>query len=178
MLTLNTADVRRTLEKVNAQKAAGPDNIPGRVLKECADQLAPVLTDIFNISLDQAVVPSCFKTAIIIPVPKKSTIKCFNDYRPVALTPIMAIMMKCFERLVKDYIFSRLPPMFDPFQFAYRPNRSTEDAISSVLHLSRDCRARFSTNHVVKYADDTTVVGLIQEDNEQAYREEVRQLVD
>ncbi len=26
--------------------------------------------------------------------------------------------------------------MFDPFQFAYRPNRSTENAISSVLHLS------------------------------------------
>ncbi len=44
--------------------------------------------------------------------------------------------------------------------------------------MTHDCRARFSTNHVVKYADDTTVVGFIQEDNEQAYREEVRQLVD
>lgn len=42
--------------------------------------------------------------------------------------------------------------------------------------MTHDCRARFSTNHVVK--NDTTVVGLIQDDNEQAYREEVRQLVD
>ncbi|KAK0136949.1 hypothetical protein N1851_026882 [Merluccius polli] len=71
-LCLDPADVRRTLRKVNARKAAGLDNIPGKVLKECADQLAGVLTDIFNISLYQAVVPSCFKTVKIVPVPKKN----------------------------------------------------------------------------------------------------------
>ena len=45
-------------------------------------------------------------------------------------------MMKCFERLVKEHITSRVPAMFDPFQFAYWPNRSTEDALSTILHLS------------------------------------------
>ena len=44
------------------------------MLKGCADQLADVLTDIFNISLSSATVPSCFKTTIIIPVPKKSPV--------------------------------------------------------------------------------------------------------
>ena len=34
-------------------------------------------------------------------------------------------------------------------------------------------------NHFLKYADDaTTVVGLIQDDNELAYRDEVKHLVD
>ena len=60
-------------EKSQPRKAAGPDNIPGRVFKDCADQLAHVLTDLFNTSLTYAVVPSCFKTAIIITVPKKPT---------------------------------------------------------------------------------------------------------
>lgn len=73
-LSLDTADVRRTL-----RKAAGPGNIPGRVLKECADQLRGVLTDIFNTSLIQAVVRSCLKIATIIPVPKKPTISSVND---------------------------------------------------------------------------------------------------
>lgn len=41
--------------------------------------------------------------------------------------------------------------------------------------ITHNCCA---TNHVVKYAGDMTVVGLIQNDNEQTYREEVRQLVD
>ncbi|KAF7649060.1 hypothetical protein LDENG_00147990, partial [Lucifuga dentata] len=45
-------------------------------------------------------------------------------------------MMKCFERLIKQHMVSKLPSGFDPCQFAYHPNRSTEDAISSALHLS------------------------------------------
>lgn len=69
-LCLDTADVQRTLTGVNTQKALGPDDIPGQVLRECADQLAYVLTYIFNTSLDQAIDPTCFKTAAIIPVPK------------------------------------------------------------------------------------------------------------
>ncbi|KAK3547969.1 hypothetical protein QTP70_001637 [Hemibagrus guttatus] len=118
-----------TLCRVNPQKAAGPDNIPGRVLRKCAEQLA----DIFNISLSSVVVPTCLKTTTIIPVPKKSPVSCLNDYRPVALT---AIIMKCLERLIMRQIKDLLPPSLDPMQFAYRPNRSTDDAISTTLHLS------------------------------------------
>ena len=115
----------------NSRKATGPDNIPGRVLKDCAEELKNVFTDVFNISLRQAVVPSHFKATIIIPVPKKPAPSCFNDYRPVALTPIL---MKCFERLVMSHIKSSLPATLDPYQFAYRAKRSTEDAICSALH--------------------------------------------
>ncbi|KAL0148289.1 hypothetical protein M9458_056435, partial [Cirrhinus mrigala] len=131
VMTLSPDSVRRSLSRINARKAPGPDNIPGRVLRDCAVELTDVFTDIFNISLNQAVVPTCFKATTIIPVPKKSSPSCFNDYRPVALTPIL---MKCFERLVMQHIKSVLPPSLDPFQFVYRPNRSTDDAISTALH--------------------------------------------
>ncbi|KAK3530997.1 hypothetical protein QTP70_007853 [Hemibagrus guttatus] len=33
-----------------------------------------------------------------------------------------------------------------------------------------------SSNHIIKFADDTTVVGLISKNNESAYREEVQRL--
>ncbi|KAL0150126.1 hypothetical protein M9458_054553 [Cirrhinus mrigala] len=133
---------------------------------------------------------SSLKSTSIIPVPKKSPVSCLNDYRPIALTPIM---MKCFER-------SNLPNTLDLLQFAYRPNRSTNDAISSTLHLAlthfknkdyyvrrlpllftlqtHDCTAKFSSNHIIKFADDTTVVGLISNNDETPYREEVTQLVE
>ncbi len=263
-LCLSAADVRKTLSRINPRKAAGPDNIPGRVLKDCATQLTDVLTDIFNTSLSQAVVPTCLKSTTIIPVPKKSPVSCLNDYRPIALTPIM---MKCFERLVMQKIKNSLPNTLDPLQFAYRPNRSTDDAISSTLHLAlthlenkdsyvrmlfidfssafntiipqqlinklnllglnnslcnwildfltgrpqsvcvghntsstttlstgapqgcvlspllftlltHDCTAKFSSNHIIKFADDTTVVGLISNNDETHYREEVAQLAE
>ncbi|KAK3553565.1 hypothetical protein QTP70_004562 [Hemibagrus guttatus] len=65
VLCLTTADVRKTLSGVNPQRSAGPDNIPGRVLRECAEQLADVSTDIFNISLSSAVIPTCLKTTTL-----------------------------------------------------------------------------------------------------------------
>ncbi|KAK3507884.1 hypothetical protein QTP70_002369 [Hemibagrus guttatus] len=99
VLCFSTADIKRTLCRVNPLKSAGPDNIPGRVLKECAEQLVDVFTDIFNISLSSAVVHMCLKTTTIVPVPKKFTILCLNDYRPIALP---RIVMKCSERLQLD----------------------------------------------------------------------------
>ncbi len=118
---------------MNIRKAVGPDGIPRRVLKACAFQLAGVFTDIFNLSLSLSVVPSCFKKSTIVPIPKKNKITCLNDWSPVALTPIFS---KCFEKLVRDYICSVLPASLDPLQFAYRSNRSTDDAIAFTLHTA------------------------------------------
>ncbi|KAI4893114.1 hypothetical protein NFI96_020621 [Prochilodus magdalenae] len=132
-LSVTPAEVRRTLRRINPRKSAGPDNIPGRVLRECADQISEVLADIFNVSLTQAAVPTCLKTATIIPVPKSSTVTGLNDYRPIALTPIVT---KCFERLVMTHIKATIDVTVDPHQYAYRRNRSTDDAISSVVHTA------------------------------------------
>ncbi len=175
--------------------------------------------------------------------------------------------MKCFERLVMHNIKTNIPNTLDPLQFAYRPNRSMDDAISSTLHLAlthlenkdsyvrmlfidfssvfntiipqqlinklnllglnnslcnwildfltgrpqsvrvghntsstttlstgapqgcvlspllftlltHDCTAKFSSNHIIKFADDTSVVGLISNNDETHYREEVAQLAE
>jgi hypothetical protein len=75
--------------------------------------------------------PAVLKMSTIVPVAKKAKVTELNDYRPVALT---SVIMKCFERLVKDHITSTLPVTLDPLQFAYRPNRSTDDAITITLH--------------------------------------------
>ncbi len=130
-ITFSEDDVRRELKRVNVRKAAGPDGITGCVLRSCADQLAALFTSIFNESLAISVVPTSFKKSVIIPVPKNSKPSCLNDYRPVALT---STVMKVFERLLKKHICSSIPATLDPLQFAYRPNRSTDDAISQVLH--------------------------------------------
>ncbi|KAI3357041.1 hypothetical protein L3Q82_003684 [Scortum barcoo] len=168
-----------------------------------------------------ATVPVSLKTSIIVPVPKKSAVTCLNDYRPVALTPVI---MKCFERIVLKHIKDIIPAGLDQYQFAYRENRSTEDAVSIALHtaltnlhicglkfslqhsdpgqadteapttwdcphccaigsgtssptgLRCDCSAIHSTNTIVKFADDTTVVGLISDNDETHYREEIQHL--
>jgi hypothetical protein len=125
--------VSKTLKQVNIHKAAGPDGLPGRVLKAHADQLVSVFTDIFNLSLTESVIPTCFKQTTIVPVLKNTKVTCLNDYRPIALT---SVAMKCFERLVTAHINSILPDTLDTLQFTYRSNRSTDDAISIALHTA------------------------------------------
>ncbi|KAK1795185.1 hypothetical protein P4O66_010362 [Electrophorus voltai] len=127
------SDVRRVFKRANTRKAAGPDGICGRVLKTCTDQLDPVFTDIFNLSLTLSTVPSSFKRSTIVPVPKKPQTSGLNDYHPVALT---SVLMKCFEKLVRDFITSSLPASMDPLQFAYQHNCSTDDATAHLLHTT------------------------------------------
>jgi len=78
-LSVTKHDVRKALMRVNTRKAAGPEGISGRVLKTCANQLAPVLSTIFNLSLAESVVPACFKWSTIVPVPKTASPACLND---------------------------------------------------------------------------------------------------
>ncbi len=118
-------------------------------------------------------VPTSFKKSIIIPVPKNSKPSCLNGYRPVVLT---SIVMEVFERLLKNHICSSIPVTLEPLQFAYRPNRSTDDAISHVLHSSLthidskngnyvrllfiDYSSVFNTIVPIKLADKLTDLGL------------------
>ncbi|KAL0160894.1 hypothetical protein M9458_044619, partial [Cirrhinus mrigala] len=44
--------------------------------------------------------------------------------------------------------------------------------------LTHNCTAKFSSNHIIKFADDTTVAGLISNNDETHYREEVAQLAE
>ena len=118
--------VKLLFSKVNKRKAAGPDGIKGKVLKECAEQLAGIFTYIFNMSFACTSIPSIWKTSKIIPIPKKTKVMCMNDLRPVALT---SVLMKCFEKLVLFHLNSQFRPHSDPFQFAYQPKRSVDDAI-------------------------------------------------
>ncbi|CDQ76546.1 unnamed protein product [Oncorhynchus mykiss] len=50
------------------------------------------------------------------------------------------ILRACADQLagvlVKDHITSTPPDTLDPLQFAYRPNRSTDDAIATTLHTA------------------------------------------
>ncbi len=123
--------VRQIFQKQKRKKAPGPDGVTPACLKTCADQLAPIFTQIFNRSLELCEVPSCFKSSTMISIPKKSKITGLNDYRPVAL---MSVVMKSFEKLVLAHLKDITGPLLDPLQFAYRANRSVDDADNMGLH--------------------------------------------
>ena len=85
---------------------------------------------IFNECFSTKTVPAAWKTTCIVPVPKRPVISSLNDLRPVALT---SVVMKVCERVVLCKLDSLVKDYVDPFQFAYRRNRSTDDAVLYVL---------------------------------------------
>ncbi len=255
-------DVSKVFRRQKIRKAKGPDGVSPACLKACAVQLSSIFTLIFNRSLELCEVPSCFKRSTIIPVPKKPKITGLNDYRPVALT---SVVMKSFERLVLAHLKDITGPLLDPLQFAYRANRSVDDAVNMGLHYilqhldkpgtyarilfvdfssafntiipdtlqnkltqlsvptsicqwitsfltdrqqlvrlgkfssntctistgapqgcvlspllfslyTNDCTSKDPSVKLLKFADDTTLIGLIQDGDESAYRQEVKEL--
>ncbi len=46
------------------------------------------------------------------------------------------------------------------------------------MPLTHNCTAKFSSNHIIKFANDTSVVGLISNNDETHYREKVALLTD
>ena len=67
-------------------KQCTADPIPTRLLKDCADALAPFLTEVFNRSLSVSVFQMQFKTAFITPLLKKSDLDPSQgkSYRPIS----------------------------------------------------------------------------------------------
>lgn len=54
-------DVHQGFLKQKSRKAPGSDGVSSLYLRTCTDQLVPVFTQIFNRSLEQYAIPSCFK---------------------------------------------------------------------------------------------------------------------
>ncbi len=131
--------------------------VSGRILKSCADRLAGVFTNIFNLSLQQAVVPTCLKATTIVPVPKKQAVRYLNDYRPIALTPII---MKCFKKLVLFHIKANIPTDLDSNSL---PTVGTDQRrTQSQLHFIQACLIWSILTHMLGCYLWTLVLRLIQ----------------
>ena len=129
--TINKEDVKMVFTKVNVRKSVGPDGICSKLLKVCAPQLCQVFSTLFTWSLKDGIVPGLWKTSMICPILKNNSPSDLSDYRPIAIT---SVVMKCFEKIVLHHLLDLTNGMQDPFQFAYKPNRSIEDAILTLLH--------------------------------------------
>ena len=81
---INVDTVNNLLKTINANKATGPDNIPGRLLKIASDVLSPSLTEIFNKSLSTGSYPDDWKMAKVMPIYKHGKITELSNYRPIA----------------------------------------------------------------------------------------------
>ena len=120
-------------------KSAGSDELPPRLLRGAAFELAEPLTHLMALSFETCTFPQKWKRAKVIPVPKKPK-PTVDDLRPISLLPIVS---KIVERTALDSIKHELIAMYGTNQFGFRPQYGTihahikiHDYITRVLDLS------------------------------------------
>ena len=122
------------------------------MLKDCLDELLPLITDIVNTSMKAGSVPKDFKSARIIPLLKKSGLdpNLLKNYRPVSNLPFIS---KVLEKVVDKRLERHLTDnkLHEGFQSAYRKFQSWSYLIFLLLLtqlITKHCFADLRTYSV------------------------------
>ena len=87
-LQISISGVLDQLNKLNPSKAQWPDSIPPWFLNTYAAQLAPILHNIFQLSVDSSQVPEAWKNANVTTICKKGSRTEVANYLPISLTSV------------------------------------------------------------------------------------------
>ena len=119
-------DVKNILKNLDPNKAPGPDQIHGKILKNCASALCTPLTLLFQSSFYTCNIPNDWKTANVVPVYKKGSKNSVQNYRPISLT---SLIMKVYEKVIAAELLKRVNDKINPRQHGFLPLKSCESQL-------------------------------------------------
>ena len=126
-------EVERRLLRLKVNKATGWDGIPAWVLRDFAPYLAGRICAIFNNSLREGCLPELWKTADVVPLPKKTPpTEVDSHLRPISLTPVLSKVLESFTR---EWIKETTQYSINPRQYGAISCSSTTHALIEMLHF-------------------------------------------
>ena len=129
---ISQADVECKLSRINVHKAPGRNGLPNWLLCDFSSDLAGPVCPIYNASKHEGFVPSRWKEANVVPVPKVQPPKAIEaDLRPISLTATLA---KVLESFVGSWILERVGNSLNDRQYGALTQRSTMHALVNMLH--------------------------------------------
>ena len=123
-------EVKDQIKVININKSSGLENLSNRVLKDAFMTVPYRLTALINCSFETCIVPSAWKTAIIVPIFKSGDTKSVSNYRPIALTPTPC---KIAEKLVHKHVYNFIDHhgILTDKQGGFRPGHSTLSSLAA-----------------------------------------------
>ena len=97
--------VANKINNMKENKSPGVDGIAPKILKETVEQICTPLAHVFNMSLQEGIVPLEWKEANIIPLFKKGSRNKSVNYRPVSLT---SVICEVLETIIRDHMMDFL----------------------------------------------------------------------
>lgn len=125
---VNTDFVRQELQKFKSSKATGIDQIPARLLKDAAPEIAKPIAYLVNLTISSGVIPLEWKEAKVTPIFKSGKKDDVNNYRPISVLPLVS---KIMERAVQKQLVSFLTEnnVLSINQSGFQKSHSTETAL-------------------------------------------------
>ena len=116
-------DIMKAINELSPSSAAGPDGFPAILLKQCKEELAIPLCQLWKLSLEKGIVPIELKKSTITPIYKGGNKSLAANYRPVALT---SHVIKIFEKVIRNHIVDYMDEhnFFNTNQHGFRSGRS------------------------------------------------------
>ena len=132
-LTIGNEGVLRQINRTKPNKAPGPDGISPWMLHLCADEISPVLTKIFQSSVDEGVLPTQWRDANICAIFKKGAKDDPANYRGVSLTSVVS---KILEHIIHSHIMKHLEDhnILVDNQHGFRAKHSTVTQLVLTMH--------------------------------------------
>ena len=140
--------VASQINKMKENKSPGVDGISPKILKETAH--------VFNMSLQEGIVPLEWKEANIIPLFKKGSRNKSENYRPVSLT---SVICKLLEAIIRDHMMDFLikHKLINPSQHGFLKARS---CLTNLLCFFEE---------ITKWVDEGSPVDIIYLDFQKAF---------
>ena len=125
--------VLKLLKNLNPNKASGPDQISSRFLKAMSSPIAPVLTILFQASINQGNIPDDWRTAYVTPLFKKGDGAKASNYRPVSLT---SVCCKIIEHVIHSHVINHLERnnILEDKQHGFQKRRSCESQLITTIN--------------------------------------------
>ncbi len=125
--TTTEVEIVEIINGLVSKNSCGPDLLSNRMIKAEKYVFAKLLKPLINESISSGSFPDILKHATVIPVYKKGDKDNLNNYRPIALLPVMS---KIFEKVLNLQLTKVIDIGFiDDNQFGFRQSHSTEDAL-------------------------------------------------
>ena len=124
-INITSQSVEKLLHALNPHKAAGPDDIKPRILKELSSEIDHILTTICRKSYKTGIIPDVWSKANVTPVYKKGQKYVAANYRPISLT---FVCCKIMEHIITSHITKHTEEHNIPYplQHGFRKGRSCE----------------------------------------------------
>lgn len=148
-IEIQVPGIEKLLQNLNPRKASGPDNISARILKDCATEIAPILTLIFQSSLSHGEVPNDWRHANVTAIYKKGARQDPANYRPVSLT---CLCCKLLAHVIVSSTIKHLDEhsVLHDCQRVFRAKRSCETQLLTLTHeLASSLNKRIRTDMII-----------------------------